>query len=83
MSPVQFLASKYPGKSEQEYRQHLGNFQISGMTGWGLHVIFFFGPPDEFQSVSSLSVRLVEVKSLVSHFLCSPYKDLIYCCWTR
>ena len=33
MSPVQFLASKYPGKSEQEYRQHLGNFQISGMTG--------------------------------------------------
>ncbi|KAG7096586.1 hypothetical protein E1B28_004005 [Marasmius oreades] len=33
MSPVQFLASKYPGKTEQEYRQHLGNFQISGMTG--------------------------------------------------
>ncbi|KAF7367411.1 Protein gcn20 [Mycena sanguinolenta] len=33
MSPVQFLASKFPGKSEQEYRQHLGNFQISGMTG--------------------------------------------------
>ncbi|EEB92231.1 hypothetical protein MPER_09291, partial [Moniliophthora perniciosa FA553] len=29
MSPVQFLASKYPGKTEQEYRQHLGNFQIS------------------------------------------------------
>lgn len=34
MSPVQFLASKFPGKSEQEYRQHLGNFQISGMTGF-------------------------------------------------
>ncbi|KZP15225.1 hypothetical protein FIBSPDRAFT_833190 [Athelia psychrophila] len=33
MNPVQFLASKFPGKSEQEYRQHLGNFQISGMTG--------------------------------------------------
>ncbi|KAJ6519252.1 P-loop containing nucleoside triphosphate hydrolase protein [Mycena sanguinolenta] len=33
MSPVQFLASKFPGKSEQEYRQHLGNFQITGMTG--------------------------------------------------
>ncbi|PFH54687.1 hypothetical protein AMATHDRAFT_52423 [Amanita thiersii Skay4041] len=33
MSPVQFLASKFPGKSEQEYRAHLGNFQISGMTG--------------------------------------------------
>ncbi|KAJ7630395.1 P-loop containing nucleoside triphosphate hydrolase protein [Roridomyces roridus] len=33
MSPVQFLASKFPGKVEQEYRQHLGNFQISGMTG--------------------------------------------------
>ena len=34
MSPVQFLASKFPGKSEQEYRSHLGNFQISGMTGY-------------------------------------------------
>ncbi|PPQ67392.1 hypothetical protein CVT25_005971 [Psilocybe cyanescens] len=33
MSPVQFLASKFPGRTEQEYRQHLGNFQISGMTG--------------------------------------------------
>lgn len=33
MSPVQFLASKFPGKTEQEYRSHLGNFQISGMTG--------------------------------------------------
>ncbi|KAJ3560362.1 hypothetical protein NP233_g10887 [Leucocoprinus birnbaumii] len=33
MSPVQFLASKYPGRTEQEYRSHLGNFQISGMTG--------------------------------------------------
>ncbi|KAF8139774.1 P-loop containing nucleoside triphosphate hydrolase protein [Boletus edulis] len=28
MSPVQFLASKFPGKTEQEYRGHLGNFQI-------------------------------------------------------
>lgn len=36
MTPVQFLASKFPGKSEQEYRAHLGNFQISGMTGWVL-----------------------------------------------
>ncbi|KAH8120718.1 P-loop containing nucleoside triphosphate hydrolase protein [Phellopilus nigrolimitatus] len=33
MTPVSFLASKFPGKSEQEYRGHLGNFQISGMTG--------------------------------------------------
>jgi len=33
MSPVQYLASKFPGKTEQEYRSHLGNFQISGMTG--------------------------------------------------
>ncbi|KZT22081.1 hypothetical protein NEOLEDRAFT_1157887 [Neolentinus lepideus HHB14362 ss-1] len=33
MTPVQFLASRFPGKTEQEYRQHLGNFQISGMTG--------------------------------------------------
>ena len=34
LSPVQFLASKFPGKAEQEYRSHLGNFQISGMTGY-------------------------------------------------
>ncbi|KAK2461742.1 hypothetical protein APHAL10511_006205 [Amanita phalloides] len=33
LSPVQFLASKFPGKREEEYRAHLGNFQISGMTG--------------------------------------------------
>lgn len=33
MTPVSFLASRFPGKSEQEYRGHLGNFQISGMTG--------------------------------------------------
>lgn len=33
MNPVQFLQSKFPGKTEQEYRSHLGNFQISGMTG--------------------------------------------------
>lgn len=33
MNPVQFLAHRFPGKTEQEYRQHLGNFQITGMTG--------------------------------------------------
>lgn len=33
MSSVQFLAHKFPGKTEQEYRSHLGNFQITGMTG--------------------------------------------------
>jgi len=33
MSPVQLLAHKFPGKTDQEYRSHLGNFQISGMTG--------------------------------------------------
>jgi ATP-binding cassette, subfamily F, member 3 len=38
MTPVQFLASKFPGKTEQEYRSHLGNFQISGMTGWAVSV---------------------------------------------
>jgi ATP-binding cassette, subfamily F, member 3 len=33
MNPVQFLAHRFPGKTEQEYRQHLGNFQISGLKG--------------------------------------------------
>lgn len=32
-SPVSFLQSKFPGRSEQEYRQHLGAFGITGMTG--------------------------------------------------
>jgi ATP-binding cassette, subfamily F, member 3 len=33
LSPVGFLQSKFPGRTEQEYRQHLGNFQITGTTG--------------------------------------------------
>ncbi|QRV91315.1 ABC transporter [Ceratobasidium sp. AG-Ba] len=33
LSPVAFLASRFPGKSEQEYRQHLGAFGITGLTG--------------------------------------------------
>jgi ATP-binding cassette subfamily F protein 3 len=40
MTPVQFLASKFPGRSEQEYRSHLGNFQISGMTGLVVSFVF-------------------------------------------
>ena len=33
LSPVAFLALRLPGKTEQEYRQHLGAFGITGMTG--------------------------------------------------
>ncbi|CAE6441061.1 unnamed protein product [Rhizoctonia solani] len=33
LSPVACLASRFPGKSEQEYRQHLGAFGITGLTG--------------------------------------------------
>jgi ATP-binding cassette, subfamily F, member 3 len=33
VSSVEFLAHKFPGKSEQEYRSHLGAFGITGMTG--------------------------------------------------
>lgn len=33
LSPVSFLASRFPGKSEQEYRSHLGSFGITGITG--------------------------------------------------
>ncbi|KAL9053505.1 MAG: hypothetical protein Q9162_004743 [Coniocarpon cinnabarinum] len=32
-SPVSFMAAKYPGKSDEEYRRHLGQFGITGMTG--------------------------------------------------
>lgn len=32
-SPVGFLAAKFPGRSEQEYRTHLGAFGITGITG--------------------------------------------------
>src|ERR1700761_5620452 len=33
MSPVGFMAAKFPGKTEEEYRRHLGAFGITGMTG--------------------------------------------------
>jgi len=33
VSAVAFLASKFPGKSELEYRSHLGAFGITGLTG--------------------------------------------------
>lgn len=32
MSSVQFLQSKFPGQTEQEYRSHLGSFGITGLT---------------------------------------------------
>ncbi|WVQ76049.1 hypothetical protein IAR50_005685 [Cryptococcus sp. DSM 104548] len=33
VSPVAFLQAKFPGKTEQEYRSHLGSFGITGLTG--------------------------------------------------
>ncbi|WVQ83341.1 hypothetical protein IAT38_005480 [Cryptococcus sp. DSM 104549] len=33
VSPVGFLQAKFPGKTEQEYRSHLGAFGITGLTG--------------------------------------------------
>lgn len=33
MSAVGFMAAKFPGKSDEEYRRHLGAFGITGMTG--------------------------------------------------
>ncbi|KAK1077133.1 ATP-binding cassette, regulator of translational elongation [Friedmanniomyces endolithicus] len=32
-SAVGFMAAKYPGKSDEEYRRHLGAFGITGKTG--------------------------------------------------
>ena len=32
-TPVSFLASKFLGRTEQEYRQHLGAFGVTGTTG--------------------------------------------------
>ncbi|CAG8437092.1 2271_t:CDS:2 [Funneliformis mosseae] len=32
-SPTGFMAQKFPGRSEEEYRRQLGNFGITGMTG--------------------------------------------------
>ena len=32
-SAVSFMATKYPGRSDEEYRRHLGAFGITGMTG--------------------------------------------------
>jgi ATP-binding cassette subfamily F protein 3 len=33
MSAVSFMAQKFPGKTDEEYRRHLGAFGITGMTG--------------------------------------------------
>jgi ATP-binding cassette subfamily F protein 3 len=33
MTSVQFLQKAHPGKTEQEYRSHLGQFGITGLTG--------------------------------------------------
>src|SRR5215469_6467487 len=32
-SAVSFMATKFPGKTDEEYRRHLGAFGITGMTG--------------------------------------------------
>ena len=32
-SPVGFMQKNYPGKTDEEYRRHLGAFGITGMTG--------------------------------------------------
>lgn len=32
-SAVTFMSAKYPGRSDEEYRRHLGAFGITGMTG--------------------------------------------------
>ncbi|PLB34013.1 putative AAA family ATPase GCN20 [Aspergillus candidus] len=32
-SPVSFMAKTYPGKTDEDYRRHLGAFGITGMTG--------------------------------------------------
>ena len=32
-SAVSFMAAKYPGRSDEEYRRHLGAFGITGLTG--------------------------------------------------
>ncbi|BFZ63802.1 ATP-binding cassette, regulator of translational elongation [Saitoella coloradoensis] len=32
-SPVTFMQKNWPGKQDEEYRRHLGNFGIVGMTG--------------------------------------------------
>ena len=33
LSAVGFMAQQFPGKSDEEYRRHLGQFGITGMTG--------------------------------------------------
>jgi ABC transporter len=73
MNPVQFLAHKFPGKTEQEYRQHLGNFQISGLKG--LQPIgTLSGGQKSRVAFSVLSLQrphillLDEVRSAFSHF---------------
>lgn len=89
MTPVQFLASKFPGKSEQEYRQHLGNFQISGMTGLQL-IGTLSGGQKSRVAFSALSLQQPHVllldevrwyvaeRSTIDNVIQSAYKSLGY-----
>ena len=83
MSPVQFLASKFPGKSEQEYRSHLGNFQISGMTGYVSSVTEFARMINQVWLAFNKFQPLVEDKSLVLPSQCFHFKSPMYCSWMR
>jgi hypothetical protein len=82
MSPVQFLQTKFPGKTEQEYRQHLGNFQISGMTGLVLSSIQTLCLP-RVRADYSQSGHSLGDKSLVWLFLFCPCCDLMFFCWMK
>ena len=52
VSPVGFLQSKFPGKSEQEYRAHLGAFGVTGLTGLQLIGTLSGGMCDHLSGVS-------------------------------
>jgi ATP-binding cassette subfamily F protein 3 len=50
LNSVAFLAKMFPGKSEQEYRQHLGAFGIT--VGLPFQLVSFSSRPSSFHPLS-------------------------------
>jgi ATP-binding cassette subfamily F protein 3 len=68
VSPVAFLASKFPGKSDQEYRQHLGSFGITGLTGYVCLLVFVLRSlsPNKYESMQVIATLSGGQKSRVA-----------------
>src|SRR5690242_15247666 len=83
MNPVQFLASRFPGRTEQEYRSHLGNFQITGMTGWVSITYYVLYHSLKFLIVFNKSALCPEARNPASRSPFSLFNIPTSSCWTK